>query len=58
MAVFFKYVHRISEMASKKQNGQIVWRFVPFRDPNSARDRPAIVVQARLELVVALIARF
>ena len=34
------------------------WRFVAFRDANSARDRPAIVVQALLELVAALIARF
>ena len=34
------------------------WRFVAFRDANSARDRPAIVVQALLELVAALVARF
>ena len=34
------------------------WRFVAFHDANSARDRPAIVVQAFLELAAALIARF
>ena len=42
-------------MVSK--NGQIV-AFVPFRDANGARDRPAIVVQALLELVAALVACF
>ena len=34
------------------------WRFVPFRDANSARDRPVIVVQEIPGPVARLVARF
>ena len=44
-------------MHERKEDCQIV-TFGPFHDANSARDRPAIVVQALLELVAALVARF
>ena len=50
-----KKVNLISEMAGKY--GQIV-TFCAVSYANSARDRPAIVVQALLELVAALVARF